>query len=50
LVDEAASRAPTQQLATIDDVGAFAAFLASPQARNVTGGVHEIDGGYSITA
>lgn len=50
LLDEAASRAPTQQLATIDDVGAFAAFLASPQARNVTGGVHEIDGGYSITA
>jgi enoyl-[acyl-carrier protein] reductase I len=50
LLDEAASRAPTQQIATIDDVGAFAAFLASDEARNVTGGVHEIDGGYSITA
>jgi enoyl-[acyl-carrier protein] reductase I len=50
LLDEAASRAPTQQLATIDDVGAFAAFLSSAEARNITGGVHEIDGGYSITA
>lgn len=45
----AAERAPTHQLATIEDVGAMAAFLASPEARNLTGGVHDIDGGYSIT-
>lgn len=46
----AADRAPTHQLATIADVGAMAAFLASSDARNLTGGVHDIDGGYSITA
>jgi enoyl-[acyl-carrier protein] reductase I len=50
LLSTAAQRAPTHRLATIDDVGAMAAFLASPEARNLTGGVHDIDGGYSITA
>jgi enoyl-[acyl-carrier protein] reductase I len=50
LLSAAAQRAPTHRLATIDDVGAMAAFLASPEARNLTGGVHDIDGGYSITA
>lgn len=50
MLAQAAERAPTHQLATIDDVGAMAAFLASPEARGLTGGVHDIDGGYSITA
>lgn len=50
MLDDAAARAPTHQLATIDDVGAMAAFLASPEAANMTGGVHFIDGGYAITA
>lgn len=50
LLDQAASRAPTHQLASIEDVGAMAAFLASDGARNLTGGVHDIDGGFSITA
>lgn len=50
LLDAAATRAPTHQLASIDDVGAMAAFLASDEARNLTGGVHDIDGGFSITA
>lgn len=50
LLSAAAERAPTHQLASIDDVGAVAAFLASDDARNLTGGVHDIDGGYSITA
>jgi enoyl-[acyl-carrier protein] reductase I len=50
LLAQAAEQAPTRQLATIDDVGAMAAFLASPAARNLTGGVHDIDGGFSITA
>lgn len=50
LLAAAADRAPTHRLATIEDVGAMAAFLASPEARNLTGGVHDIDGGYSITA
>ena len=48
LLNAAAARAPTHMLATIDDVGAYAAFLASREAFNVTGGVHPIDGGYSI--
>lgn len=50
LLDQAAARAPTRQLATIEDVGAMAAFLASNEARTLTGGVHDIDGGFSITA
>lgn len=50
LLAAAAERAPTHHLASIDDVGAMAAFLASPEARNLTGGVHDIDGGFSITA
>jgi enoyl-[acyl-carrier protein] reductase I len=50
LLAEASDRAPTHQLATIEDVGAMAAFLASDEARNLTGGVHDIDGGFSITA
>lgn len=48
LLERAAARAPTQELATIEDVGAYAAFLASREAGNVTGGVHYIDGGYHI--
>lgn len=50
LLESASARAPTHQLASIADVGAMAAFLASPEARNLTGGVHDIDGGFSITA
>lgn len=50
LLDDAKERAPMHQLVTIEDVGAYAAFLASPEARRITGRVHLIDGGYSITA
>ena len=45
MLNDAADRAPTHMLATIEDVGAYAAFLASREAFNVTGGVHHIDGG-----
>ncbi|WP_108260727.1 enoyl-ACP reductase FabI [Mangrovicoccus ximenensis] len=48
LLNKAADRAPTHALATIEDVGAYAAFLASREAWNVTGGTHHIDGGYNI--
>lgn len=48
LLEAAAARAPTHHLATIEDVGAYCAFLASREASNVTGGVHLIDGGYGI--
>jgi enoyl-[acyl-carrier protein] reductase I len=50
LLDHAATRAPTRRLATVDDVGALAVYLASDEARNLTGGVHDIDGGFSIVA
>jgi enoyl-[acyl-carrier protein] reductase I len=50
MLRQAADRAPTQQLATIEDVGAYAAFLASPAAANVTGTVPVIDGGHHIIA
>lgn len=50
LLNDAAERAPTHQLATIEDVGAYCAFLASREAKNLTGGIHPIDGGYSIIA
>lgn len=48
LMARAAERAPTHQLATIDDIGAYAAYLASDEARNITGGIHYIDGGYHV--
>jgi len=50
LLNDAADRAPTHHLASIEDVGAYAAFLASREAANVTGGVHYVDGGYHIVA
>ncbi len=46
LLDRTAERASMHQRATLDDVGAYAAFLASDQARHVTGRVHRVDGGY----
>ncbi|WP_205574657.1 enoyl-ACP reductase FabI [Indioceanicola profundi] len=48
LLARAAARAPTNQLVTIEDVGAYAAFLASDAAKAVTGAVEYIDGGYNI--
>ncbi|MEO1281233.1 MAG: enoyl-ACP reductase FabI [Pseudomonadota bacterium] len=48
LLARAAERTPTHQLTSIEDVGAYAAFLASRDAANVTGGVHMIDGGFSV--
>ncbi|MBU2963002.1 enoyl-ACP reductase FabI [Citreicella sp. C3M06] len=50
MLADATDRAPMHLLASIEDVGAMAAFLAAPEASHLTGGVHEIDGGYSITA
>jgi len=50
LLSDSVARAPTGRGVTIEDVGALAAFLASPEARNMTGGVHLVDGGFSITA
>lgn len=49
MMRRAADQAPTHQLATIGDVGAYATFLVSDAARSVTGSVVHIDGGYHIT-
>ncbi len=48
MLAEAAERAPMRRLATIDDVGSCAAFLASRGARSITGTVIPIDGGRHI--
>lgn len=48
LIRRTAERTPTKQLISIEEVGAYAAFLASREARNVTGVIHPIDGGYQI--
>jgi enoyl-[acyl-carrier protein] reductase I len=48
LLEKSASRAPKRQLATIEEVGATAAFLVGDGARSITGGVHYVDGGYNI--
>jgi enoyl-[acyl-carrier protein] reductase I len=48
LMEAAAAKAPTHQLATIDDCGSFAAYLVSDLARSVTGTTLFVDGGYHI--
>lgn len=48
LMEQAAAKAPTHQLATIDDCGSFAAYLVSDLAQSVTGTTLFIDGGYHI--
>ena len=48
LLGDAWSRAPEHMLARLDDVGAFAAFLASDGARLVTGNVEYVDAGYHV--
>ncbi|MEM8617364.1 MAG: enoyl-ACP reductase FabI [Pseudomonadota bacterium] len=50
MLSRASQKAPTRTLATIEDVGSYATFLSSEAARNVTGCVHRIDGGYSIVS
>ena len=48
LMKDAADRSPMRRLATIHDVGAAAAFLASDAARNITGCVLHVDAGRHI--
>ncbi|MGI6246220.1 MAG: enoyl-ACP reductase FabI [Pseudochelatococcus sp.] len=48
LLKQAIERSPMRRLATIEDVGAVAAFLASDLARNITGETIYIDAGYHI--
>ena len=48
LLTAVTQRVPTLALPTIEDLGAHAVFLVSDGARNVTGGVHFVDGGLSV--
>jgi enoyl-[acyl-carrier protein] reductase I len=48
MMQEAAERSPMKRLATIEDVGAAAVFLASDAARNITGETLHVDAGYHI--
>ena len=48
LLAVAAERSPMRRLATIEDVGAAAVFLAGAGARNVTGSTLHVDAGYHI--
>lgn len=48
LLERTRARTPEHMLASVEDVGNVAAFLASDQARLLTGNVEYIDGGYHI--
>ncbi|WP_299706386.1 enoyl-ACP reductase FabI [uncultured Tateyamaria sp.] len=48
LIDDAKTRAPLNQLTTIEEVGAMAACLVSDFARSVTGNTAYIDGGHHV--
>src|SRR5215831_15268866 len=50
LLNEAAQRAPVGELVNIDDVGAAAAYLATPYARRITGSTVYVDAGLNIMA
>ncbi len=48
LLERTAASVPVHELVDIDDVGALAAFLASPAARRLTGTVIPVDGGAHV--
>jgi len=48
ILERAAHDAPEHRLVTLDDVGAYAAFLVSDAARSITGDVAYVDAGYHV--
>jgi enoyl-[acyl-carrier protein] reductase I len=48
LLERAAKEAPEHRLVTLDDVGAYAAFLVSDAARAITGNIAYVDAGYHV--
>lgn len=50
LVEDTIKRAPQRRLVSIEDVGQFAAFLASDAAKSITGNVSYVDSGFHIIA
>lgn len=48
LMEDAASKAPLHQLVTLEQIGEMAAFLASDNAKQVTGQTIYVDAGYNV--
>ena len=48
LLERAAKQAPVHRLVTLDDVGAYAAFLVSDEAKAITGNIAYVDAGYHV--
>jgi enoyl-[acyl-carrier protein] reductase I len=48
LLERAVKDAPEHTLITLDDVGAFAAFLVSDEAKAITGNIAYVDAGYHV--
>jgi enoyl-[acyl-carrier protein] reductase I len=50
LLDRAVREAPEHRLVTLDDVGAYAAFLVSDAAKAITGNIAYVDAGFHVVA
>jgi enoyl-[acyl-carrier protein] reductase I len=50
LLERAVRDAPEHRLVTLDDIGAYAAFLVSDAARAITGNIAFVDAGYHVVA
>ena len=48
LLEQSEEKSPLHQLVTIEDVGRLAAFLASEDARSLTGNIAYVDAGYHV--
>lgn len=48
LLKETAVKMPLHRMIDLNDIGNFATFLVSDLSKNITGGVHMVDGGYQI--
>lgn len=48
LLKATADKMPLHRIVDLNDIGNMAAFLVSDLAKNITGGVHMIDGGYEV--
>ncbi len=48
LLKSTAVKMPLQRMIDLEDIGNMAAFLVSDLSKNITGGVHMVDGGYEI--
>ena len=48
LLERAVCEAPEHRLVTLDDIGAYAAFLVSDAARAITGNIAYVDAGYHV--